>query len=128
MDETPNTIVSVTDGSSNTIFFGEYLGGFVGGGTSGGHLSAFTWAGSNGFPSYFSMTSPNTNLSFNSLHISICNFAFGDGSVRPLTSGNTLPMQLSDMVTGGTLPTWETLQSLTGKADGDVIQQGVIGN
>ncbi|HEV8059065.1 MAG TPA: DUF1559 domain-containing protein [Gemmataceae bacterium] len=128
VDETPNTIVSVTDGSSNTIFFGEYLGGFTSGGTAGGHLSAFTWAGSNGFPSYFSITTPNTNLSFNSLHIGVCNFAFGDGSVRPLTSGNSLPTQLTDMATGGTLPTWETLQSLTGKADGDIIQSGVIGN
>ncbi len=128
VDETPNTIVSVTDGSSNTIFFGEYLGGFTNGGTAGGHLSAFTWAGSNGFPSYFSMTTPNTNLSFNSLHIGVCNFAFGDGSVHALTSGNSLPTQLSDMATGGTLPTWETLQSLTGKADGDIIQSGVIGN
>jgi prepilin-type N-terminal cleavage/methylation domain-containing protein/prepilin-type processing-associated H-X9-DG protein len=128
VDEVPNTIVAVTDGSSNTIFFGEYLGGFVNGGTSGPHLSAFTWAGSNGFPSYFSMTVPNTNLSFNSLHTGICNFAFGDGSVRSLLTGNTLPQQLSDFATNGTLPAWEVLQSLTGKADSDVIQAGVIGN
>lgn len=128
VDEIKNTITSVTDGSSNTIFFGEYLGTFSGGGTSGPRETAFTWAGSNGFPTYFSITVPNTNLSFNSLHTGICNFSFGDGSVRPLNKGNTLPQQLSDMATGGTLPTWETLQSLAGKADGDVIVQGVIGN
>ena len=127
VDETKNTITSVTDGSSNTIFFGEYLGGFNNG-SSGGRISAIAWAGSNGFPTYFSMTNPNTQLSFQSLHTGICNFAFGDGSVRPLTQGNPLPQSLTDMQTNGTLPTWETLQSLAGKSDGDVIVQGVIGN
>jgi prepilin-type N-terminal cleavage/methylation domain-containing protein len=128
VDEFPNKITSVTDGSSNTIFFGEYLGSFAGGGSSGAHETAFTWAGSNGFPTYFSITVPNTNQSFNSQHTGIANFAFGDGSVHPLTKGNTLPQQMSDMQTNGTLPTWETLQSLAGKSDGDVIVSGVIGN
>ena len=131
VDEFPNKVTTVTDGSSNTIYFGEYLGGFAAGGSSGPRESAFTWAGSNGFPTYFSITTPNTNLSFNSQHTGIANFNFGDGSVRPLTKGNTLPQQLSDMQTvaaGGTLPAWETLQALAGKSDGDVIASGIIGN
>lgn len=129
VDEAVNTIPAITDGTSNTIFVGEYLGGFSGGGTSGGRTTAMTWAGSNGFPTYFSMTNPNTNLSFQSLHTGICNFVFGDGSVRPLTMGNTLPAALTD-ITGNpsTNPAWKTFQSLAGKADGDVIVSGVLGN
>jgi len=127
VDEAPNSVTKITDGSSNTIFFGEYLGGFTGTGTSGSRKMAISWAGSNGFPSYFSMTVPNTWLTFQSNHTNICNFAFGDGSVRPLTTGNTLPQNATD-ITGNTLPAWKTFQSLTGKADGDVITSGVIGN
>ncbi len=96
VDEVPNSIIKVTDGSSNTIFAGEYLGGFSGGGTSGSRTTAMTWVGSNGFPTYFSITTPNTKLSFNSLHTGVCNFVFGDGSVRALTTGNTTPSQASD--------------------------------
>lgn len=127
VEEASNSVTKITDGSSNTIFFGEYMGGFTGVGTSGARKLAFSWAGSNGFPSYFSITNPNTWQSFYSNHTAICNFAFGDGSVRPLTSGNTLPQSITDM-TGNTLPAWKTLQSLTGKSDGDVILSGVIGN
>jgi len=127
VDEVPNSVTKITDGSSNTIFFGEYLGGFTGTGTSGARNMALSWVGANGFPSYFSMTTPNTWLSFQSNHTAIANFAFGDGSVRGLTTGNTLPQTAVD-ITGNTLPGWKTLQSLTGKSDGDIIQQGVLGN
>jgi prepilin-type N-terminal cleavage/methylation domain-containing protein len=127
VDETPNSVTKITDGSSNTIFFGEYLGGFTGTGTSGARNLGISWVGANGFPSYFSITTPNTWRSFQSNHTAVCQFAFGDGSVRGLTTGNTLPQTATD-VTGNTLPNWKALQSLTGKADGDVNPTGLLGN
>lgn len=127
VDEVANSVPKISDGTSNTIFFGEYLGGFTGTGTSGARKIAFSWVGSNGFPSYYSITNPNTWQSYYSNHTAICNFAFGDGSVRSLSTGNTLPVTATD-ITGNTLPAWKTLQSMTGKADGDVITPGVIGN
>jgi len=127
VEEAPNSVTKITDGSSNTIFFGEYLGGFTGTGTSGARNLGISWVGANGFPSYFSITTPNTWRSFQSNHTGTCQFAFGDGSVRGLTTGNTLPQTATD-ITGNTLPSWKALQSLTGKADGDIIPTGVLGN
>jgi prepilin-type N-terminal cleavage/methylation domain-containing protein len=126
VDEVSNTIAGITDGSSNTIFAGEYLGGFSGGGTSGSRTTAMTWVGSDGFPTYFSITIPNTKLSFNSLHTGVCNFVYGDGSVHALTTGNTTPAQASD-ITGTTNLPWRALQTLAGKGDGEVNPNGFLG-
>jgi len=127
VDEVANSVTKITDGSSNTIYFGEYLGGFTGTGNSGARNKAFSWAGSDGFPSYWSIQTPNNWNTFQSNHTSICNFAFGDGSVRGLTTGNALPATVAD-ITGTTSTPWKVLQSYTGKADGDVIPAGVLSN
>jgi prepilin-type N-terminal cleavage/methylation domain-containing protein len=127
VDEVANSVSKITDGSSNTIFFGEYLGGFAGGGTSGARNKVFSWAGADGFPSYWSIQTPNDWHSFQSNHTAICNFAFGDGSVRSLTTGIPQPQSQTD-ITGTGQSSWKVLQSMTGKADGDVIPTGVLGN
>lgn len=89
--------VMVPDGSSNTVIFGEYAGGFVGWGGSGGIQSGTTgwsWSGGcavSGFGSPYAGSASSSTTSnysvFNSQHTAIVNFAFGDGSVRPLRSG-----------------------------------------
>jgi prepilin-type N-terminal cleavage/methylation domain-containing protein/prepilin-type processing-associated H-X9-DG protein len=126
-NEVSNTITKVSDGSSNTIFVGEYLGGFSGGGNSGSRILGVTWAGGDGMATYSALAMPNNQRSFNSLHTGIANFCFGDGSVRPLNLGVTEPQAVTDM-TGNTNLPWRAVQTLAGKSDGEVYQSGLIGN
>lgn len=86
--------VMVADGSSNTIMFGEYAGGYVGWGGGGGIQSGVTgwsWSGGSGISGYGTpyagtASAPNTSkyYVFNSQHTGLVNFAFGDGSVRAI--------------------------------------------
>jgi prepilin-type N-terminal cleavage/methylation domain-containing protein len=86
--------VEVSDGSSNTIMFGEYAGGPVswgGGGGIGNGPTGASWAGSSfysGFGTPYAgniMSSPSYDV-FNSQHTGLVLFAFGDGSVRPIST------------------------------------------
>jgi prepilin-type N-terminal cleavage/methylation domain-containing protein/prepilin-type processing-associated H-X9-DG protein len=74
-------IVAITDGTSNTIAFGETLAGT----STGVRDFALTWFGAGAMPTAWGLSSSPDWYQFSSRHTNIVNFAFGDGSVRPIS-------------------------------------------
>ena len=81
-------IADILDGTSNTIAFGETLGGNA----IGSRDFVATWMGSGCLPTGWGLSpkyGPNNNdvdwYMFSSRHPGVVNFAFADGSVRPIT-------------------------------------------
>ena len=90
-----NKVASTPDGTSNTVMFGEWVGGFNAWAGTGGipsgpmgpsWVSGFNYSGFGSPDTHPAMTSTNWGV-FSSQHTGIVNFTFGDGSVRPLRSG-----------------------------------------
>jgi prepilin-type processing-associated H-X9-DG protein len=100
-------IVQIGDGTSNTLAFGETLAGTA----TGTRDLALTWFGSGGMPTGWGLTSTPDWYNFSSRHTGIVNFAFGDGSVRPLITASDF---------------W-TFQQLGGANDGFVINYSLVG-
>ena len=126
VDAKKNTLVKGTDGTSNTIYFAEYLGAFTGPGTSGGRIRYMSWMGAAGFPTYWSALSEsdpgfvaNGRFGIGSKHTGqIINIAMGDGSVRGYRHRNPLPTSASEILNRRNV-NWDILQRLSGKSDGD---------
>jgi prepilin-type N-terminal cleavage/methylation domain-containing protein/prepilin-type processing-associated H-X9-DG protein len=123
VSDVQNTFASVSDGLSNTIVYGEYMGFFNASGT--GREWSVAWMASSSLPSYWSISTDkktvNFGYSFNSNHTGLVNFAFGDGSVRTVRHGATVPASASEITTPTGSP-WQVLQAATGRADGDTLQ------
>ena len=83
----PLTIVGISDGSSNTLMFGEYnpgLSPFTSDPILGGGPTTAAW-GANSLYTAFGVASDKDSWGvFGSRHTNVINFAFGDGSVRAL--------------------------------------------
>jgi prepilin-type N-terminal cleavage/methylation domain-containing protein/prepilin-type processing-associated H-X9-DG protein len=112
--------VANRDGTSNTLMFGELLGG-----NSLGRDRAMAWFGVGMMSTYYGLpqqTNPTPGAGdsvdgwyhFSSRHSGIVQFAFADGSVRSLRRGDT------DMLTKGWTEDWWVLQELAGWQDGGV--------
>jgi prepilin-type N-terminal cleavage/methylation domain-containing protein len=101
-------IVSIADGTSNTIGFGEtFLGIYPGERDTAGGWMNMTQLGF-----VYGFRSPTAWFTYGSAHTGIINFAMCDGSVRPFQN---------NLATGtvGT-PEWQQLQNWAGYRDGQV--------
>ena len=136
IDEQPTNIPGISDGTSNTIAFAEYLGAFYDSSASpagfgpagrGQRALSMPWMAAGGFPSYQSITTLQDDASYGSRHTGVINVSFADGSVKSLRSGNTKPTSQTE-ITSRSNTAWDTLQSLAGAREGDVIKSDVIGN
>jgi len=82
----PNSKVRITDisdGSSNTICFGETLGGTA----TAPRQFALAWMGAGQLPTYWGLPSSPDWYTYGSKHTGVANFAMCDGSVRQIRTG-----------------------------------------
>jgi len=97
-------MTAITDGTSNTIAFGESLGGF----SNGQRTFHPTWAAGSGMATAWGLPSSWTVAGwyqYSSKHTGVVQFSFGDGSVKGLRSSVSAA----------------TYRLLSGMADGQVV-------
>ncbi|MFO0935210.1 MAG: DUF1559 domain-containing protein [Gemmataceae bacterium] len=123
-------ITSISDGTSNTLAFGEGLGRSVGAATPD---FAWSWIGVGAMPTKFGLqngksgtggSSANVPLCFGSNHTGVINFAMGDGGIRTIRPGQA---GVRNPLPSGT-PDWLVLQQMAGMSDGSVYNANQLGN
>src|SRR5262249_10568505 len=115
-------ITSIADGASNTLLFGEGLGG-----KGDGRDFAWSWMGIGGVPTVRGLASKGissfdassfAHYRFSSRHPSGVQFCFGDGSVRNVKFGSTADTSSASM--SNLSSDWSMYQALAGYADGQI--------
>jgi prepilin-type N-terminal cleavage/methylation domain-containing protein len=124
-------IATVSDGSSNTLMFGEICGTkttsakVITNGSPGTDSTAneydLSWVGVGAMYTRRGLGQGKDAewRQFSSYHTGLVQFAMGDASVRPLRTGATLQVPETTTGAGGSAD-WYLLQSLAGVADGEV--------
>jgi len=78
--DSKTTMTGIADGTSNTIFLGETLGGT----DVGARDTVFPWIGTGGMATAWGPLTPSSWTTYGSKHTGIVLFGWGDGSVRPV--------------------------------------------
>jgi prepilin-type N-terminal cleavage/methylation domain-containing protein len=108
-DRSQTRLANIPDGTSNTIFFGETLGGSA---PPTPRDYSLSWMGAGGMPTAWGLGDPANWYQYSSNHPGIVNFGFGDGSVRSIKTGVGSTFFSTD---------WYNLQRIAGTMDGGVI-------
>jgi len=109
--------VQITDGSSNTIGFGETLGGV----SQGSRDFATSWMGAGALPTAWDLIDPCQWYSYGSRHTGGVQFGFCDGSVRMMRKAGTNSTQWFSA-------RWYQFMYASGGMDGYVVDWGQISN
>ena len=113
-DRSKTRFGSITDGTSNTIFFGESLCAPM----KGPRNFAATWMGAGNMVTYFGIPTPGSWLNYSSKHASIVQVCMGDGSVTHLRQGIAKKAFTND---------WYQYQRAGGMGDGEILDGAPIG-
>jgi prepilin-type N-terminal cleavage/methylation domain-containing protein len=106
----------VVDGTSNTMAFGETLGGQE----VGERQFALSWMGAGALPTAWDLLSPAQWYTFGSRHSGIVLFGFGDGSVRGFRKRGATTQWYDAQ--------WYALQNAASRAGGEVVDYSLLGN
>ncbi len=132
-NRTPIKTTDITDGTSNTLMFGECLGGQSVGGfdfqlawMGCGALGTRLGLGRGGVPY---MNGGSNWVRFSSFHPGGVQFCLADGSVRLLAFGNTAVIMDTDPLNFHAIvppADWFVLQAMSGRADGVALDTSSI--
>jgi len=109
------TIVSIADGTSNTIGFGESL---FGAGPPTARDFVVPWMAGAPIPTYWGLQAQPQWYTYGSMHTGVVNFAFQDGGVRPIRQGVAASAGSSD---------WLAFMAVSGYKDGNVYTPSLLG-
>jgi prepilin-type N-terminal cleavage/methylation domain-containing protein/prepilin-type processing-associated H-X9-DG protein len=115
-----NKLGNMYDGTSNTILFGESLGGPE----TGARPFAWSWMGCGILPTAWCLITPSQWYSYGSRHTGVVQFAFGDGSVRRFRKG----VGAIGGATNWYTTEWYQFQRAGGHKDGEVVNLAGMGD
>lgn len=113
------TLISLTDGTSNTIGFFEVTGGFANDATRTDRTWSTAWMAASGMPTYWTATN-NGLFSGDSFHSGGYQISMCDGSVRFQRKTGATPASGAEIANRTNIG-WDTIQRMAGANDGDVL-------
>jgi prepilin-type N-terminal cleavage/methylation domain-containing protein len=117
-------IAELSDGTSNTVMFGECLGGAE----TGARDFALAWMGAGSLPFYWGLPSPAQWYTYGSKHSGVIQFAYGDGSVRRMRKGIALTADANFNEGVPSTTDWRQLQRAVGMHDGEIADTNMLGD